>query len=95
MTCKYEDRCMEKNIHCKVCSHNPKAKLHDYYFDVQYLPRCSYGADDCIHDPANKLRKYDKGNTYLREKYTREELEAELKKGCCCDDGDLYEVDDK
>lgn len=94
--CKYAPRCKQKGRHCEECKHNPNAKLQDYFHDRGYIPVCYHEYDDCIHDPAKDLYEYDKGdNSWIRERYTREEFALEVKRGCYCESGMHYDNEDK
>lgn len=98
MNCKHKERCINNswNNKCRACKHNPNAKLEDFFKDRGYVPICNHGFDDCIHDPARKLYEYDKGCSWTRNKYTREELIIEVNNGCRYDDEeDCYDDEDK
>lgn len=94
MICKNELRCIMKDRYCSKCKHNPNAELEDYFIDRGYIPACKYGFKDCVYDPAYMLHEYY-NDVWVREVYSMEKLEQEIKNGCDCDDGEYYENEDK
>lgn len=95
MICKNELRCTMKDRYCHVCKHNPNAKLEDHFNDRGYIPVCSHGYGDCIHDPARRLYEYHNGDSWIIRRYSLEELEEDVKLGCHCGDGSCYDDEDK
>lgn len=90
MICKYELRCTNKDRNCGICKHNPNAKLRNCFNDRGFIPACEHGYDDCIHDPAGMLAEYD-NSSWLKNRFTKEELIQMVEEGCHCEDGCEYD----
>lgn len=98
MKCKHKERCVNngRSYKCRVCKHNPDSELEDLFNDRGYIPTCDNGFYDCIHDPARRLYEYDKGDSWVRSRYTREELVNDVNNGCgYCSEEDCYDDEDK
>lgn len=80
----------------KVTRASHETMIRVTYREDAYKPTCPHGFDDCIHDPAYSLYKYDGDiGCYCRERYTREELLQLVKEGCDCEEGCMYDDEDK
>lgn len=80
--------CIQDKELCDKCWWNPQYALLSDCFK-EYEPICPYGYVDCILDPAYIKLNHPK---WYKKLYGDREPE---KVGCCCNNGEMYDDEDK
>lgn len=94
--CQHKERCTMYSWRCEYCKRNKNAVLEDCFEDRGYVPSCTHGYADCIHDPAYLIYCSEKGYHKKLSSIRLQQLKTKIEEGCNCGKNvPMYDDEDK